>query len=542
MDFVELSAIDERADQQMISMRDRVRLATDVYLPDAVAGRLPTVLVRTPYDKGADFTFLPRLARVFNERGYAFVAQDVRGKARSEGPQEPFQHEVADGYDTIDWLTRQTWSDGTVGMFGDSYLGFTSLAGAVGGHPGLRAIVPRMMGTERVSGYGPLSLLVVEWAGLYWAGNQHASYEIDWTVRPLSDVILHSAGSNVRAVDQLVAIHQWGPERAKEFMYGTDNPLGAIKIPTLHWTGYWDVLASVTINDYLQLQAGKTHPENHHLRLEAIDHEFYPVGYEGTPPGLGEPIPDDVLDELVPRYTDAALRFFDRHLRGDEVAIPTVEFEVAYSGNETSPQWPPNSSQARLLYFAALARAPAGSGGRLTEVPTTASSVSWIHDPDDPVPNLVGNQWSILAEWPDERAIESREDVLTFTTDPLPEPLRLIGRVHARINLSWEGPGTHIIVKLMDVDETGASRRLLLGARQLSVQSGSESVEIDLGHIGYRVAAGHRLRVQIASSCFPLYAPHPGTSNDPWRAAQVAARTQSLFADRNAGWIELPIC
>src|SRR5579872_2660313 len=130
MDLVALSPIDERADQQLVEMRDGVRLATDVYLPEA-GGRLPAVLIRPPYDKGADFTFLPRLARLFNDRGYAFVAQDVRGKARSEGPQEPFRHEVADGYDTIDWLVAQAWSNGAVGMFGDSYLGFTALAGAV---------------------------------------------------------------------------------------------------------------------------------------------------------------------------------------------------------------------------------------------------------------------------------------------------------------------------------------------------------------------------------------------------------------------------
>ena len=365
MDLVALSPIDERADQQLVEMRDGVRLATDVYLPEA-GGRLPAVLVRTPYDKGADFTFLPRLARLFNNRGYAFVAQDVRGKARSEGPQEPFRHEVADGYDTIDWLVAQAWSNGAVGMFGDSYLGFTALAGAVGNHPGLRAIVPRMMGTERVSGSGPLSLLVVEWAALFWAASRHASYEIDWSIRPLSQVVPHSAGRAVPAVDELVAIHQSSPREAKRFMYGTPDPIGSIRIPTLHWTGYWDVLASVTINDYLELQQKAARPAQHHLRLDAIDHEFYPVGYQGTPPGLGEPIPDAVLDELLPRYTDAALRFFDHHLCGRDITIPGVEFDVAYGREATSPGWPPTGTSNRRMHFGDLRRAPGNGGGTLS--------------------------------------------------------------------------------------------------------------------------------------------------------------------------------
>jgi len=537
MELVALSTLDERADQHMVSMRDGVRLATDLYLPEPSDGPKPTVLIRTPYDKGADFTFLPRLARLFNEHGYAFIAQDVRGKARSEGGLEPFRHEVADGYDTLEWLVQQPWSNGMVGMFGDSYLGFTSLTAAVSGHPALRAIVPRMMGTRRVFDDGPLSLLAVEWAGLYWASNQHVSYEIDWSIRPFTQVIPESAGRPVPAVDQLVAVHQSGADAARQYMYGTRHPISAIKIPTLHWTGFWDVLATPTIEDYLQLQERRPQ-HDHHLRVEAIDHEFYPLGYDGAPPALGEPIPDAVLDELLPRYTNAALRFFDRHLRGKELTIPRVEYELGGVGLQVGESWPPNTA-VHHLRFGDVAGA-AGEGGTLEANGSHAGSTSWQHNPDDPVPNLVRNQWSILAEWPDERPIEARDDVLTFTSPPFDEPLRLGGPVRVRLHLRWEGPGTQLIVKLMDVDEQGASRRLLLGARQIAEPASAATLDVELGHIGYLVEAGHRLRVQIASSCFPLYAPHPGTGNDPWTATETAKRRQTLVVDEDSGWIELP--
>src|SRR5215475_6763285 len=138
--------VDALADQVMVSCRDGVRLATDVYLP--AGNRHPAVLVRLPYDKCGRYTFMPQLAPWFTERGYAFVVQDVRGKFRSEGQTVPYVHEVYDGYDTLEWIVRQPWSDGTVGMFGDSYYGVTQWDAAAGGHPALRAIVPRVTSAQ----------------------------------------------------------------------------------------------------------------------------------------------------------------------------------------------------------------------------------------------------------------------------------------------------------------------------------------------------------------------------------------------------------
>jgi uncharacterized protein len=109
------------------------------------------VLVRLPYDKCGRYTFMPALAPLLLDRGYAFVVQDVLGKFRSEGETMPYVHEVADGYDTIDWITGQTWSNGVIGMFGDSYYGWTQWAAVASGHPALRAIVPRMSGSDLAS-------------------------------------------------------------------------------------------------------------------------------------------------------------------------------------------------------------------------------------------------------------------------------------------------------------------------------------------------------------------------------------------------------
>jgi putative CocE/NonD family hydrolase len=121
------ASLDPNAEQSMVPMRDGTRLATDFYLPPH-PGRHPAVLVRLPYDKCGRYTFMPLLASCFTERGYAFVAQDVRGKFRSEGATMPYISEVTDGYDTLEWVATRSWSNGRVGMFGDSYYRFTRWA------------------------------------------------------------------------------------------------------------------------------------------------------------------------------------------------------------------------------------------------------------------------------------------------------------------------------------------------------------------------------------------------------------------------------
>ncbi|MEO7649983.1 MAG: CocE/NonD family hydrolase, partial [Bryobacteraceae bacterium] len=128
----------------MVPMRDRVRLSANVFRPD-VRERVPTILVRTPYNKGSELTgpYQP-----FVQRGYAVVLQDVRGRFASEGTFRPFDQETPDGDDTLNWIARQTWSDGKVGMVGGSYLGIVQWKAAVSGNPHLKAISPVVSGYD----------------------------------------------------------------------------------------------------------------------------------------------------------------------------------------------------------------------------------------------------------------------------------------------------------------------------------------------------------------------------------------------------------
>ncbi|MEZ5298293.1 MAG: CocE/NonD family hydrolase [Ilumatobacteraceae bacterium] len=179
---------DARAIEHIVAMRDGVRLATDLYLVGGEAIPGPVVLIRLPYDKCGAYTAMPATAAVMTARGYHVVVQDVRGKFRSEGETVMFTHEAADGYDTIDWVVAQPWSDGAVAMWGDSYYGFTQLAAASGGHPALRAIAPRLTGAAR-RGAGPTAgerTSEVEmgvnrlYPCTYFQSNDVFDWEMDW--------------------------------------------------------------------------------------------------------------------------------------------------------------------------------------------------------------------------------------------------------------------------------------------------------------------------------------------------------------------------
>src|SRR4029078_10131833 len=142
---------------------------------------------------------MPRLAAWFTERGYAFVAQDVRGRARSEGETFAFVDEVSDGGAALDWIVDRSWSNGVVGMFGDSYYGWTQWAAVASGHDALKAIVPRgrsvEIGTDwRETGGVFNAYQMIEWAAGTWSGTENFEGDLDWTVRPPPDPHGHAPG------------------------------------------------------------------------------------------------------------------------------------------------------------------------------------------------------------------------------------------------------------------------------------------------------------------------------------------------------------
>jgi hypothetical protein len=258
VDFTRVDAdeVPETATQHMVAMRDGVRLATDVYLPET-AGRLPAILVRLPYDKNSRYVFFEHVAKRATARGYAMVVQDVRGKFRSEGVTLGWVHEANDGYDTIDWVSKQPWSNGVVGMFGDSYYGFTQWAAVSSSHPALRAIVPRVtsanLGTpvETFDSVRDIDWLVLgNYMSHFWLDRYIYDFELDWSIRPLMDVFepaYKAIGGRSATLDMMA------PRLLPVPIYPDGHPFDARPLPVLHAVGWFDNVAIPSMRDFMAL-------------------------------------------------------------------------------------------------------------------------------------------------------------------------------------------------------------------------------------------------------------------------------------------------
>jgi predicted acyl esterase len=511
--------LDPRARQHMVRMRDGVHLATDVYLPTG-PGPFPAVLVRLPYDKNGRYCWMPFLATYFLARGFAFVPQDVRGKFRSEGEPRAFVNEVPDGYDAIEWIARQPWSSGDVGMWGDSYYGFTQWAAVAAQHPALKAIVPRVTIADIDSWLdGVTPLYGAHYLAEYWSDGSTHHWSPDWSRRPLAGVFdpaFEAIGRRSASFDYVLERSRGA---ARVPLFPGPHPFEVLRIPTLHGVGWFDNITPPHMLDYEALMRDPETAPFQYLHAGSTDHENYQFEAAPIPESDDHAVNDEALERMLERYLAPALDFFDAFLAGraDPATLPRVRWHLPGAGWQESPSWPPPGASELRLY-------PAGDA--LASEPGERSERTWLHDPEDLVPSTLVNPFEALHEFPDERAIDSRPDVLTFTTPVVEKPLTLAGRVVVHLDVSSDGPSMHLHVKLVDVHEDGRAHALLFG--QQVVASAAGLAEVYLGHTGYRVQPGHRLRLQVASSDFPVFLPHPGTAENPWDATAMRTNRQSL--------------
>jgi uncharacterized protein len=518
----------------MVRMRDGVRLATDVYLP-AHPGRMPAVLVRLPYDKCGRYTFMPQMAPHFTERGYAFVVQDVRGKFRSEGETMPFVHEIEDGYDTLTWIATQPWCNGDVGMWGDSYYGYTQWAAVASGHSALKAIVPRVTSTDfQVLNWWRDEIVPLYSAGYLaecWLDRNMYHFEVDWSARPLAHVFdeaFAAVGRRSAFCDLMI-----GVDRPKSLASLATKPsFERLRVPVLHSVGWFDNVAPYSFDDYEALVSSGDKRGLQYLVADATDHEMYHLRHTPVTTENDHAASDSALQSLIPRLVGPGLEFFDVFLkrRGDTDTVPRARWFLGNAGWRTSAAWPPPESRELRLYLGspALTATDAAGGTLLSSPGKTATEVHWTHDPGDLVPSTTLDPFSMLRDWADESPTQRRADVLTFSSQPVVEPLDLAGPVEARLSLGSTCSSMHVFVKLCDVFPDGTARMLVRGELLVREKDYGRPVTIRLSHTAHRLLPGHHLRLSVASSDHPLYLWHPGTEEDPWLATKGVANRQTL--------------
>ena len=525
-----------------IPMRDGAELATSVYLP-LDDGVYPVVLVRTAYNRAGLFdSFYP-------EHGIALVVQDVRGRYDSEGDWYPFVAEEADGRDTLEWVHAQPWCNGSAGMFGDSYLAGTQFAAGMEAPELLTALNPRFMAGDcwRHAYYidGAFSLALT-WS---WLCFECAHRTSEAAMLPLFDVGELLRTLPIEELDEKsgAGIVPFYRSYVRRWRY--DDQWDALNIrsraerftmPVLLVGGWYDNYAVETVKNFLVLRDAAPSEEIRNSHRMVIGP--WPHGISGKTI-LGE------LDfgERALAENDVTHRWLETMLKGgdatDVLEAPIRIFTMGRNEWQDLEEWPPPGTRIAEYHL--------GENGRLTrETPTEENQDEYTYDPVNPVPTTGGNHsvgpynpglYEICMPGPmDQRAVEARDDVLVYTTDPLDEDLEVTGEVRVTLFAASTARDTDFVARLTDVYPDGRSICICEGViRARWRESFHEPKLLEPGAVyEYTINLGvtstvffrdHRIRLDVTSSSFPLWDRNLNTGNDPATDTEMVVAGQTVF-------------
>jgi putative CocE/NonD family hydrolase len=480
--------------------RDGVVLLADHYVPEASQAR-GTVLIRTPYGRGFPGDLLD--ARVLAARGYHVVFQSCRGTFGSGGEFDPMVNEADDAQDTVAWLRTQPWFDGRLATLGGSYMGWVQWALLLDPPPELRTAVilvgPHDM-NHAVYGTGGFTLNdFLSWSEMIvhqeQVGRLQGVVRTGTTPRRLAPAF---AGLPLADASDRVLQHRapwfraWlsRPDQADPFWdrLKVGDALQRVAVPVRLVSGWQDLFMPQSVHQYEVL-----HRRGVDVGLTIGPWTHLQVGTRGAG-----------------RVVRGNLQWLDEHLAGEQRARQ-APVDVYVTGADTwreLPEWPPPATKlVRYLQ----------PGGRLTaEEPTGAGpSTSFYYDPADPTPTVGGRLLTSEAGVRDNRALEARPDVLTFTTPALVTPIEVIGTPVVELDHSRDNPHADVFVRLCDVDPQGRSRNFsdaYLRLDPASPTGEAQRLELRLDPCAHRLEAGHRLRLQVSGGSHPRFARNEGTS------------------------------
>jgi len=547
-------------------MRDGTILRADVYRPD-VEDELPVLLQRTPYGKGFAN---PAFALLAAEQGYAVVIQDTRGRWASEGDGYPLVHEMSDGYDSVEWAGHQPWANGKVGMYGGSYVGYTQWTAATTQPPSLKTIIPTITFCDPYDIFysrGAFSLGVaaswnlVSTAYMYihkHPGDEEERGELLDTLIKLADGMAQGTTFERLPLQDIPLI---GREGITTFFYDAMchptrdaywQPLACtpdrIQVPALHIGGWYDIFCRSTLADFCRIgQEGGSESAR-------VDHKVL-IGpwLHGPMDGLVGEVDFGVeASSLLVLPDELQLSWFDYWLKGIDDGIadaaPVRIFVMGENEWRNEYEWPLARTRYTAYYFhsAGAANSLHGDGTISLEKPSDEPVDTFVYDPRNPVPTRGGGLCCWLPALPpgayDQREIEARPDVLVYTSPPLDEDLEVTGPIEVHLWAATSAPDTDFAAKLVDVGPCGLARNVQDGIIRARYRASSESAKpivpgevyeyvIDLSATSNVFKAGHRLRVEIASSNFPRFDRNPNTGHELGKSTAMRVATQTVLHD-----------
>jgi len=538
-------------------MRDGVELVSDHYYPphpDSNFTPHPTLLMRQPYGRDIASTVVYAHPAWFARHGYNVVIQDVRGRGDSGGEFYPFRNEGRDGADTIAWLRARPESNGRVGMYGFSYQGMTQFLAAAEQSEGLQCIAPGMAACDLYHGWfyqnGALRLASTLGWGLQMLKEdarrkklREASDRLEqaWanlssqtSVLPIrSHPALHGEGLPTYVLDWL------DHDTPGEYWAALDVSawLDKINVPALHVSGWYDTFLRGTIDGYLSLcrYAGSEF---------AREHQYLLAGpWVHIPWGDRVGTADFGREALVDTDT-ILLRWFDHWLKDSGAFEGKARVRHFVMGENTwseADAFPTEANHALYLHSNGRANSRKGNGILSADKPEADEPPDiFVHDPEVPV-IAPGGAAAASGQF-DQAALELGNNLLVYTTEPLENPLRVFGIPRVILYCSTSVGSADFTAKLVRVRPSGAAEFICMGVSRSSLQFAESSYaadkiqlwEFSLEPTSCRFAAGESIRLEIASSAFPLLDRNPGGEVPSCRATSWDWRrsTQTVWHGR----------
>jgi len=565
-----------------IFMRDGAQLSASIFRP--TEGTAPTLLLRTRYSvhgpghAGTLGDGFPGLTTLL-DAGYAVVWVETRGTFSSEGDPTAKINEPNDGYDTVEWIVSQPWSDGKVGTYGRSYDGMTQWATATQGHPAIAAAVPQETAMDWYKGVwyhtgGALSLAgVTNWHAVQYLGAEMRETNDLGQIQELTSAILLSGLSlydhtPISTHPQLPA-GRWLDDilahpTHDDFWAEQDFTASIAKMthPVLSISGWFDVFMAEQLRDFekYRVSAGSTEArENSRLIVGPWEHDSnfsgrFPDRNFG-PKGTG----------AFANITGEYLEHFNRWLRPGktqpEKHARVKLFVMGIDEWREEEDWPLPGTRYTELYLSSGTAQGDGEGGQTVRqlsvsAPTSSTAETFTYDPCDPVSTAGGAHLLFGHTGPvDQRVNDDRADVLSFTGPVLEHDVEVIGYVSATLFVTSDTLDTDFTAKLIDVFPDGRAFNLCEGILRMRYRRSLEEPElmtpgqeyevtIDMAATANVFLAGHRIRVDISSSDFPRFDRNTNTGNninEEGLEQAVVAHNVILTGPDHPSRISLPI-
>ena len=584
----------------MMPMRDGVRLATDIYIPKSDK-KVPIIFSRTPYNfnswgDGEEKNRTHQRAYEALKRGYAYVVQNERGRYFSEGEWDILGTPLTDGYDAFSWMSEQSWSNGKIGTLGCSSTAEWQMAVAALDHPSHAAMVPQGFGAgvgrvgdfyEQGNWYrgGVEQLLFGTW--LY--GVEHDKFKpripagasqedlirisrfydlapenppVDWAEKikhlPLQD-LLKNVGGKKEIFDKMIKRKPNDQDWYKGGLYHDNMDFG---VPSFWFVSWYDVATTPNIalfNHVRENSVDQYVNDNQYLIIAPTLHCGFTRATENTIVG------ERSVGDARLNYEEQIYDWFDLMLKEKQNDFkentPRVQYYTMGSNKwQSSEVWPPENTEMTTFYLSSDGSANTMYGdGKLTTLKRKIknNSDSFLYDPMDPVTSngggvcCMGN--AVKGGAYDQQEVETRDDVLVYTSETLKNGFEVTGFINSSIYISSDVKDTDITIKLIDVYPDGTAYNIDETIQRVRYREGyDKEVFMEKGNV-YKVdlsqmstsnyfKKNHKIRIEISSSNFPRFARNLNTGGDNFNESKgIVARNTIHHSKKYPSSISLPI-